>query len=113
MSDQSQAEATRNIRVPTKRNLMSAVEQCWTIVPARVVVIRGLQDEVLIAVRGGACELCPTGVAEIRQAVGSLEVHCLDAAEGIVDVLHEFHLQSGVNRASNWFQEERLVLHRI
>src|SRR6266576_2552735 len=71
--NQPEAEATRNIGISTKRDLMSPIEQRRTIVPARLVVVRCLQHKVLIAVATCASQLRSTSIAEVRQAVRNLE----------------------------------------
>src|SRR5215469_9695595 len=92
---------------------MTAVQQRWAIVAARVGSVRSLYNEVLIRIRREASQLLASNAAEIRKAVAYLEVRRLHALHRVSDVLHEFHLERVVDGAPDGLQELRCRLSQV
>src|SRR3984957_13570984 len=110
VSDQPNAESSWYIHIPAKRQLVGTIQQRGSEVPARVVVVGGNYDKVLIVVRRHSVSLLAAGTGELRQTVRHLEVRRFDAAHRVGHVLLQGHLQSVINRASYGFEEVHLRL---
>src|ERR1051326_1649585 len=104
--DHSKAETARKINISTKRELVSAVQKRGTEVSARLVVVGGCQDEILVAISRRAGHLRTTSGVQAGKAVRNLEIGVLDSLDRIADVLDQFHLQSVIYRASNWLEHK-------
>src|SRR5215469_16518300 len=65
VSDQAQTEAKGHIGVATKRDLMGTIKQGRAVVASGLIVVRGTEYEILVAVTRGARQLLATGVAEV------------------------------------------------
>src|SRR5262249_378751 len=87
-------ESQGYVRVSAPGDLVGAVQQARPEVAVGRDVVGRSHDEVLIAVAGCSRQLGAPGVLEPREAVGELEVDCLDSVEWCVAVRGEFERQS-------------------
>src|SRR5215813_13635361 len=89
-----------------KRELMGPIQKVGSVVTVRLIVVCGVDDEVLIAVAGCSRRLSATRVFQAGKAIGKLEVDALH-------VLHQLDLHGIVAGTSDRLEENGSLLGRV